>query len=106
MLPLQKPPAPNAPAPLPTRPDPQPCVVSCRMPCPVFLERQFAEFANGSADDAKMVDILRKTWKKMGDKGRQEALGLPLGPKEAALVGRALAPDPPAAAAPGPDTPS
>ncbi|KAG2496261.1 hypothetical protein HYH03_005494 [Edaphochlamys debaryana] len=75
--------------------------------CLVFLERQFAEFlpklaegaaAGGSAEqaqaqaeaEAKMVDILAKTWKKMGDLGRGAALALPMGEKQAELVGRAL----------------
>lgn len=31
-----------------------------------------------------------QTWKKMGDKGKAAALKLPLGPEEAALVGKAL----------------
>lgn len=79
--------------------------------CLVFLERQFAEFlpkladlqassaagATGAAEaqaaaEDKMVDILQKSWKKMGQLGRAAALKLPLGPKEAELVGRALAP--------------
>ncbi|KAG2442142.1 hypothetical protein HYH02_009630 [Chlamydomonas schloesseri] len=77
--------------------------------CLVFLERQFAEFfpklveqaaaAAGGGDpaaaqaeaDAKMVDILQKSWKKMGPLGRAAAGKLPLGEREAALVGRALA---------------
>jgi hypothetical protein len=37
------------------------------------------------------VGILRKTWGKMGEGGRAAALALPLGPEEAALVGKALA---------------
>ncbi|KXZ53620.1 hypothetical protein GPECTOR_6g537 [Gonium pectorale] len=78
--------------------------------CLVFLERQFAEFfpklaegaaattsaaaadpAAAAAAEAKMIDILQKSWKKMGPRGRAAALELPLGPTEAALVGKALA---------------
>lgn len=40
-----------------------------------------------------MVDILRKSWGKMSEKGRAAALTLPLGPEEARLVGKALNPD-------------
>ncbi|MEW5311833.1 MAG: hypothetical protein WDW38_003518 [Sanguina aurantia] len=59
----------------------------------VFLERQFADFRLKETDD-KMVDILRKSWKKMGPKGQAAALTLPLSGIEAELVGRALAPAP------------
>lgn len=37
-----------------------------------------------------MVDIVRKTWGKMGEKGRAAALKLPLSPAEADVVQRAL----------------
>jgi len=57
--------------------------------CLVFLQHQFGEFRAKESED-KMVDILRKTWKKMGAKGQAEALKLPLGPEEARLVGLAL----------------
>jgi hypothetical protein len=38
-----------------------------------------------------MVDIVRKTWGKMGERGRAAALQLPLSPAEAAVVQAALA---------------
>lgn len=60
------------------------------LPASVFLQHQFADFRS-KPDESKMLDILRKSWAKMGDKGRQAALGLALGPEEAALVGKALA---------------
>ncbi len=41
----------------------------------VFLERQFADLRMKESED-KMVDILRKTWSKMGPKGRAAALAL------------------------------
>ncbi|GIL66966.1 hypothetical protein Vafri_20469 [Volvox africanus] len=70
--------------------------------CLVFLERQFEEFLSklaGGKDaaegEAKMIDILQKSWKKMGELGRAAALKLPLEPRLAELVGRALAPPPP-----------
>ncbi|GLC67226.1 hypothetical protein PLESTF_000531000 [Pleodorina starrii] len=69
--------------------------------CLVFLERQFAEFlpklaadvtgGDGAEAEAKMIDILQKSWKKMGELGRAAALTLPLEPRLAELVGRALA---------------
>ncbi|GIL82978.1 hypothetical protein Vretimale_8502 [Volvox reticuliferus] len=71
--------------------------------CLVFLERQFEEFLSklaGAAGrdaaegEAKMIDILQKSWKKMGELGRAAALKLPLEPRLAELVGRALAPPP------------
>lgn len=58
--------------------------------CAVFLQHQFADFRS-KPDEAKMVDILRKSWAKMGPKGHAQALQLALGPEEAALVGKALA---------------
>jgi len=57
--------------------------------CLVFLEFQFPEFRR-KTDDEKMVSILRKTWAKMSDQGRQAALGLKLGEDETRLVGMAL----------------
>jgi selT/selW/selH-like putative selenoprotein len=65
--------------------------------CLVFLEHYFEEFAR-EHDDDKLVDILRKTWGKMGERGRAAALELPLGDRAARLVGTALA-EPPAAEA-------
>jgi hypothetical protein len=58
--------------------------------CLVFLEFQFAELAS-RMDDEKMVNAVQKTWKKMTPAAHARALALPLGPKEAALVQRALA---------------
>jgi hypothetical protein len=63
----------------------------------VFLERQFAGLRAKESPE-KMVDILRKTWKKMGPRGRAAAVAaLPsLAPEEQELVKAALAPPPPA----------
>jgi hypothetical protein len=84
------------------------CVLRCILPFlpppltvlrAVFLERQFAEFlpklaadagGNVAEAEAKVIDILQKSWKKMGPLGRAAALKLPLEPRLAALVGRAL----------------
>lgn len=58
--------------------------------CLVFLENYFADFAQ-KHDEEKLIDILRKTWKKMSPDGHAAALGLalPAGAKE--LVEKALA---------------
>lgn len=57
--------------------------------CLVFLQFEFAEFAAKTEPD-KMVDILRKSWKKMSPAARDRALGLPLTADQLALVQRAL----------------
>jgi hypothetical protein len=58
--------------------------------CLVFLKDYFDEFAL-EHDDDKLVEILRKTWVKMSERGREAALALDLGDRAARLVGRALA---------------
>jgi hypothetical protein len=57
--------------------------------CLVFLERQFEELSKKEPEE-KMVEILRKSWRKMGEKGRAEALKLPLSEPEKALLQKAL----------------
>lgn len=57
--------------------------------CMVFLEFQFADLA-AKTDDDKMVNALRKSWTKMTDAARAEALKLSFGPRETALIERAL----------------
>ena len=57
--------------------------------CLVFLEFQFAELAARSDDD-KMINALRKSWGKMTDAGRAEALKLNFGEREKNLLDRAL----------------
>ena len=59
--------------------------------CLVFLETQFDALAAQLADDDKMVEILRKTAKKMSPEGLEAAGALPLSAEGAALLGRALA---------------
>ena len=59
--------------------------------CLVFLEFQFAELA-AKTDDEKLINALRKTWQKMTEPARQEALQLSFGSRELALVQRALQP--------------
>jgi hypothetical protein len=60
--------------------------------CLVFLEHHFAEFSR-KHDDAKIVDIVRKTLKKMSDQGRAQAASLvgALPADRRALVERAMA---------------
>jgi len=57
--------------------------------CLVFLQYQFTEFAARKKDEL-LVGILRKTWQKMTDAARREALRLPCGKREAALLRQAL----------------
>ena len=63
--------------------------------CLAFLEHELDEFA-GKHDDAKLIDIIRKTWRKMSERGHARALELApsLPSRSAELVTRALAPDP------------
>jgi hypothetical protein len=57
--------------------------------CLVFLEAELAEFA-GKVEREKLLTILKKSWGKMSEAGREAALGLALGPAERALVKDAL----------------
>ncbi len=59
--------------------------------CLVFLEYQFAALA-AKSDDEKMINALRKSWDKMTDAARAEALKLNFGERERRLIERALAP--------------
>lgn len=63
--------------------------------CLVFLENEFEAFSR-MHDDAKLADILRKTWRKMSPKGREAALGVAGSLPESlhALVSNAVAPEP------------
>lgn len=57
--------------------------------CLVFLEYYFDAFAEQHPDE-KLIDILRKTWHKMSEEGREAALALPLSKKTSELIHRAL----------------
>lgn len=60
--------------------------------CLVFLDDQFDDFeSKADIDEDKMVGILRKTWGKMNDKGRQLALGMELSDRAKELIAKALA---------------
>lgn len=57
--------------------------------CLVFLEKQFAQFSERT-DEAKMVNILRKTWAKMSEAGQAAALELTMEEPQKRLVEQAL----------------
>ena len=57
--------------------------------CLVFLEHYFPAFAE-KHDEEKMIGIVRKTWKKMSEVGRNAALSLQLPEELAEVVGKAL----------------
>ncbi|MCZ6859563.1 MAG: DUF4202 domain-containing protein [Alphaproteobacteria bacterium] len=58
--------------------------------CLVFLENYFADFAR-QHEEAKIIDILRKSWAKMSEQGRDTARTLRMPPRAQALLERALA---------------
>jgi hypothetical protein len=64
--------------------------------CLVFLENEFAEFA-ARHDEAKVINIVARTWRKMSDRGHAAALGLDLPADARRLIGKALGPPPPGA---------
>ena len=57
--------------------------------CLVFLERQFTDLSKKEPEE-KMIEILRKSWRKMGEKGRAEALKLSFPDPEKVLLQKAL----------------
>lgn len=58
--------------------------------CLVFLEHYFHEFAK-KHDEAKLIPIVQKTWKKMTDKAHQAALALDYAPEDLEVIQKALA---------------
>jgi hypothetical protein len=58
--------------------------------CLVFLEHHFAAFA-ADKNEAKLIDILQKAWRKMSAQGQQAALAIDLPDDLKALVATALA---------------
>jgi hypothetical protein len=58
--------------------------------CLVFLEHYFADFAR-TQDEAKMIEIVAKTWRKMSTRGRELALTIPMREEDRRLVESALA---------------
>jgi hypothetical protein len=57
--------------------------------CLVFLENYFADFSRDK-DEAKMLNIIKRTWLKMSDRGHQAALSLKLADTDLALIRKAL----------------
>ncbi|MDQ2075208.1 DUF4202 domain-containing protein [Marinimicrobium sp. ABcell2] len=57
--------------------------------CLVFLRYYLEDFAK-KHDEDKLIDIIRKTWRKMSPEGHTAALALPLSEAMKALVGKAL----------------
>ena len=53
--------------------------------CLVFLETQFGDLRRKTPDE-KMLEVLRKTWQKMSEHAREEALRLPLAPEDRAFL--------------------
>ena len=58
--------------------------------CLVFLETQFADLRGKTSDD-KMAEIVKKTWAKMSERGRAEALRLPFRKEDQDFLTRTLA---------------
>ncbi|MGV3585545.1 MAG: DUF4202 domain-containing protein [Adhaeribacter sp.] len=58
--------------------------------CLVFLEYYFLDFAR-QHDEAKVIDIVQKTWRKMTPEGHQLALQLNLPTDAQEIIGKALA---------------
>jgi hypothetical protein len=59
--------------------------------CLVFLDDQFEEFEKGY-DEEKVIQILKRTWGKMSEKGHNLALQIPMSDKAKGLVGKAITP--------------
>lgn len=59
--------------------------------CLVFLEHYFPQFA-AKHEEEKVIGILRKTWRKMSDRGHESAFKLPLGQAARKLIEKALRP--------------
>ena len=60
--------------------------------CLVFLQYYFDDFAEKHLqEEEKIKDIVKKTWRKMSEKGQEAALKLPLSEQTLSLVKKALA---------------
>lgn len=57
--------------------------------CLVFLRYYLADFVS-KHEEAKLCDIIRKTWRKMSAEGQAAALLLPFTPEQQTLLGKAL----------------
>lgn len=68
--------------------------------CLVFLDYYFEAFADDQEEDG-MVNILRKTWRKMSRRGQDAAKTIEYSPRCAALLRKALASDQGSSGRPG-----
>lgn len=59
--------------------------------CLVFLDDQFDAFERGIGDEDKVLAILRKTWAKMGVRGRELARSMRMSGRARGLVEKAVA---------------
>lgn len=57
--------------------------------CLVFLEHYFHDFAR-KHEEAKLIPIVQKTWKKMSEEAHRAALQLDYAPEDLALIRKAL----------------
>ncbi len=57
--------------------------------CLVFLKYYFGDFLEKHPEE-KLIDIVRKTWKKMSEDGRKSAKKLKLSPKSSNIIQKAL----------------
>jgi hypothetical protein len=57
--------------------------------CLVFIETQFRSLAEQFHDDDKMIDVVRKTLRKMSPEGLEAALALPLDDRDRTIIERA-----------------
>ncbi|HEY7090349.1 MAG TPA: DUF4202 family protein, partial [Tepidisphaeraceae bacterium] len=57
--------------------------------CLVFLENYFSDFAR-EKDEQKLLGIIKRTWLKMSERGRQVAMTLRLSDHDLALIRKAI----------------
>lgn len=57
--------------------------------CLVFIQFYLEDFSK-QKDDQKIIEILRKTWRKMSAEGQREALALPISKKVQGLIEKAI----------------
>lgn len=57
--------------------------------CLVFLSHYFEEFSKNHSED-KLLRIIKKTWRKMSDQGREEALKIDLSDSARSLMEKAV----------------
>lgn len=59
--------------------------------CIVFVKYEFEAFAaKHTGDDARLADILAKTWRKMTERGHRAALSIPPAPRVVSLLNKGI----------------